>query len=434
MKKILAMFLLTILVLQVGCLDYNINVVSGKSSYTGKGVTITDKGNYFDVELDYTKGLSHKQIGEEYAKGILKVVPDYETLIDSYIAENLLSNEYNQAFWRVEDVKPQLEEKYKDEIEGMAGAFSGGNSDVRGDNKISADEFYLFNLFLDVVRNTQCSFVSVYGSRSATGKTITGKILDWYGGDKNQLPKIQAVITIKSPEGKICSIGYMGFMGIITGFNDSKIFASVQESQSGAPYSSTGKRSYSMDLRYALENMKTLDKTIEFMKDSKKQYAVNHLIVFSDPQVSKVLENNFSGPGTGTGRVKRAVRTSDSKLNDGITWGFKDAIACVNSFLLYGNHDNHTEFTYNTFRWGFIKDQLSKKASSKVTKEDIKNMMSFCGGSPSSFFDTKYLYTKSTLSIAIFEPDTLNLEMYFFPKNSLKVPDKPTFEKIHVNW
>ncbi len=430
MKRLFAGLLLILMVFQTACTQ-DFSVAEGSADYKVNGVTITDKGNYFNVELDFTKGLSHREIGKEFARGILLAVPDYEALVDSYIAENLFKSEYNEAFWRVDDIKKQMNKEYREEIEGMAEVFSGGDKNVRGDNKISKDEFFMFNLFLDVIRSTQCSFVSVFGSQSATGKTITGRILDWYGGDKNQLPRIQAVITMKNPTGSICSIGYMGFMGIITGFNDRKIFAAVQESTSGAAYSSAGKRSYPLDLRYALENTDKMQNTIGFMMDENKQYAVNHLIVFSDPDESKVLENNFSGRGTGTERVRRAVRTDESRLNKGVLWGIKDAVASVNSFILEGSTDNHTRNKFNTRRWKYIKEQLSGKQS-KFLPEDIKNIMTYTKGSPRALLDTRYLYTKATLSMTLFQPDTLSLEVYFFPRNTLKVPNKPTFEKISV--
>ena len=430
MKRLFAGLLFILMVFQTACTQ-DLSVAEGLADYKVNGVTITDKGNYFSVELDFTKGLSHREIGKEFARGILLAVPDYEALVDSYIAESLFISEYNEAFWRVDDIKKQIKKEYREEIEGMSEVFSGGDKNVRGDNKISKDEFFMFNLFLDVIRSTQCSFVSVFGSQSATGKTITGRILDWYGGDKNQLPRIQAVITMKNPTGSICSIGYMGFMGIITGFNDRKIFAAVQESTSGAAYSAAGKRSYPLDLRYALENTDKMKNTIGFMMDENKQYAVNHLIVFSDPDESKVLENNFSGRGTGTERVRRAVRTDESRLNKGVLWGIKDAVASVNSFILEGSTDNHTRNKFNTRRWKYIKEQLSGKQS-KFLPEDIKNIMTYTKGSPRALLDTKYLYTKATLSMTLFQPDTLSLEVYFFPRNTLKVPNKPTFEKISV--
>ncbi|MDP4179536.1 MAG: C45 family peptidase [Bacillota bacterium] len=429
MRRLGVAVLLCALVLQIGC-GSQIFITKGSANYKSSCVAINDKGNYYDVVIDYSKGLNHKQVGEQFAKGILKVIPDYEEIIDSYIAENIPEIYYEKSFQRVEDIKPQLKKEYIDEIEGMAEVFSGGKSNVRMDKKLSKDEVYLFNLFLDVVKGSQCSFVSVYGSRSSTNKTITGRSLDWYGGDRNQLPRIQAVITIKNPGSSICSIGYMGFLGVITGFNDSKVFAAIQESPVGTPYESTGKRSYALDLREGLENKKTLNEAAEFMMDSSKQYAANHLIVFSDPTMSKVLENNISGVSCTGGHVKRALRSSDSKLNSGIDWGIKDAIACVNSFLLYGNHDNHTINGYNTRRWQYIKEQFADDTAK--TPEDIKKLMSYCNRSPSPFSDTKYLYNKATLNTILFQPDTLSLEVYFFPRNTLKVPVKPTFEKIKV--
>jgi hypothetical protein len=199
-KRILALCLIAILLLQAGCTSKIDIPPATKSSYKVDGVSITDKGNYYDVVLDFTKGLSHKQIGEAYAKGILQLVPEYETLVDSYIAENLIKSEYKYAFYRMEDIKPQLDPEYAEEIEGMASVFSGGDIDYRSDNKISDNELYLFNLFTDAIRGTQCCYVSVSGSRSETQKTITGRNLDWCGGKQNQLPRIQAVITYVYPE------------------------------------------------------------------------------------------------------------------------------------------------------------------------------------------------------------------------------------------
>jgi hypothetical protein len=430
MRMLLAGLLVILLFLQTGC-SSNIQISTGKSYYQTEGVTIRDKGNYCDVVLDFTKGFNHRQIGEQFASGILEVIPDYEELIDSFISENLSESDYQEALLRIDDIKPQLKQDYIDEIEGMSSILSGSSNNVRKDNKLSTGEVFLFNLFLDVVRSSQCSFVSVFGERSSTGKTITGRNLDWYGGDKNQLPRIQGVITIKNPGSTICSIGFVGFQGVITGISDSKVFAAVQESQTGSPYSSTGKRAYTFDLRYALENKKSLNDISEFMKDSNKYYTVNHVIVLSDPSESKVLENNISGISTVGSRVKRAVRTADSKLNVGVTWGIDNAVASVNSFILYGNHDNHTKNKYNTRRWDYIKEQLNK-SNVPITPDSIREIMTYCNGNPDAFMDTKYLYNRATLSTVIFQPDNLSLEVSFFPRNSLKTPSKPTFERISI--
>ncbi len=394
-----------------------------------EAVSLTDKGNYFYATLDFSGKLSHREMGRRYAEAIKKAVPDFEALVDSLLVETTINDDiYRYIIMAVNDIKPQIPEEYREEIEGMAAAFSGGDKGVRGDNKLSLEELYIFNLTPDVSRPTQCSAVSVFGSRSETKKTITARNLDWYSGSSNQLGKIQAVITIENKNSKICSIGYLGYMGIITGFNDSKVFAAIIDSSSGAPYNSSGKRSYPFDLRYALENKTTLEQVGEFMRDGKKNYAFNHLIYLSDPDKSKVLENNISGTGA---NMRRELRDSKSALNKGVTWDISDATGCVNSFLLAGNHDNHTLNLYNTARWDKMKETLLSKGE-KVTADELKEVITFDNNNGPGAMDTGDIYNDATQQSIIFQPDTFSLEIFFRPKDTLKMPADPVFEKVSV--
>ena len=431
-KRFLAVCLIAILLLQAGCTTKIDILPVTTSSYKVDGVSITDKGNYYNVVLDFTSGLSRKQIGEAYAKGILQLVPEYEALVDSYIAENLIKSEYKYAFYRMEDIKPQIDSEYAEEIEGMASVFSGGDSDLRSDNKISDNEMYLFNIFTDAIRGTQCSYVSVFGSRSETQKTVAGRNLDWYGGKQNQLPRIQAVINYIYPEKKICSIGYLGFMGILTALTDDKVFAGILDAGTNAAYTSEGRRSYVFDLRTALEKTSTMNDAAEFMRDPQKLYAYNHLIGFSDADSSIILENNFSGNGVDGNRVKRAIRLSDSKLNKEITWGISDAIAAVNCFMLYGNNDNYTPNKYNTKRWKNIKTELLSEGS-VVSVDKVREVISYYQGKkPGVFSESGDVYNKMTIQMVLCQPDSLSLEAFFRDRSNRINPTKPVFQKIEV--
>lgn len=429
-KYLLTGCLILLLLFLAGC-GGDVPEIAGDSSFQAKGVSIVNKGNYFNVEIDFTSGLTRKQLGEAYAKGILRVVPNYEALVDSYIGENLTSYDKKYAMYRIEDIKPQINKEYAEEIEGMASVFSGGSNSGYKDNKISEDEFFLFNLFTDAVRGTQCSYISVYGDRSDNNKNIVARHLDWYGGSENQLPKLQAFITYKYSDKKVYSIGYLGYMGILTGFNNHKVFAGILDSGTNAPYSSEGRRSYTLDLRFALENTNTIQEAAEFMRDSEKLYCYNHNIGFSDPNTSIILENNFSGNGTNEHKVKRAIRTENSKLNKNVSWGIKNSIAAVNSFILYGNNDNHSSNKYNTKRWNNLKEQLQNKGST-VSFEELKEVACYNNGSPGTFSESGDIYNKMTLQMVIFQPETLQLEVYFRPKNIRKNPNNPVFESITV--
>jgi len=174
-------------------------------------VQIVNRGTYYEVTMDYTAGISHYDMGVMLGQKILIAKPDFEQLFDSYIAE--IADDlsiYNTMINRVADIKPQIPREFQDEIDGMASQLSGGNINSMGDNKLSKDELYTMQLLTDVYRATQCSGISVFGSRSATGNTMTARILDWYDGADHQLAQVQSVTSIHNGSKSIYSIGYLG--------------------------------------------------------------------------------------------------------------------------------------------------------------------------------------------------------------------------------
>lgn len=403
--------------------------VCSTSHAQDSSLSVVDRGSYYEVVVDYTSGVSRYAMGRELMQKTEQLLPDYEQLLDSYLVGVIADqSSYDALLDHVGDIKPQIPQEYREEMDGMASRLSGGDADSLGDGKLSVREFYLMQLITDVLRPTQCSAISVYGSRSATGHTMTARLLDWYDGPDNQLAQIQAVITVKNGSKSICSIGYLGFMGIITGFNESGIFAGILDSPSGFPYSSKGKRSYALDLRYALENRTTLSDAAGFMTDTSRHYAYNHLIFLSHKNESAVLENNFSGIGT---NVRRALRRDSSALNPGILWGFNDAVAAVNSFLLAGNCDNHTGALFNTARWSSIRTQL-QHYSGAVTLDELKLIASFDNGDGPGNQSNGDIYNNGNQQIVIFRPDSLYLEVAFKPRSGV-LPTDPVFERIPVH-
>ena len=393
-------------------------------------VTLADRGDYFAVTLDYTRGVSHYVMGQQLMKKILTAVPNFEQLMDSYIADIVGDQTtYYTILGRVEDIQPQIPQDYLDEIDGMASQLSGGNINTMGDGKLSKSELYVLEFFTDVGRSTQCSGISVYGPRSATGNTMTARVLDWYDGVNHELAQIQAVTTIKNGSMSYCTIGYLSILGIITGFNDNGVFAGILDSPTGTAYSSSGKRSYIWDLRYALEHDTTATDVGAYMADTSKHYTYNHLILLSDSHTSKVLENNFSGAGTNT---HRALRSDVSALNPGVVWGFSNAVAAVNAFLLAGNYDNYTGILSNTQRWSSIKSQL-QLCGDTVSLAELKQIASFDHGAIPQSQSGGNIYNSGTQQIVIFQPDIFHLEIAFKPKTGV-LPVNPLFEEIPVSF
>lgn len=393
-------------------------------------VIILDKGSHYEITLDYSSGLSPYEMGAEYGKKILEAVPEYETLFDSYLAE-IIGDEfiYNVFLARVEDIKPQVREQYKDEIDGIASQLSGGSQNVMGDNKLSKDELYIINLLPDVARMTQCSAFSVFGKRSEyPHKAMLYRALDWYQGSQNQIVKIQAVQTIKNGKKSICTIGYIGYMGVLTAINDDKLFAAILDSSTGAPYVSESKSSYPFDIRYALENFDKLYDVSAYLKSDDREYTFSHNIFLSDTNKSIVLENNAGTDGEGL----REERSKNSVLNDGVGWEISDSIGCVNSFILEGNTDNHTADIVNTSRWESMKTQAAAKGS-KITLRELKEIASFNHGDGPDGMEDGDLYNNMTQQLIVFIPFKMQLEVFFRP-DAAELPNQPTFEKIQVKF
>lgn len=392
-------------------------------------VQIRDRGTHYQVVISYSQKPNHREAGAEYGRQIKKLMPDYEATADSYLAEITGNDDgYRMMMARVKDIRTQVPKEYLDEINGLGETVSSCTESIRGDNRLSPDELLFFNLVPDVARGTQCSAVGVFGPRSATHKTILARVLDFYNGSQNQLPKLQAVtyITYHTKYGvkSVCLIGYLGFLGVISGLNHHQVFAAILDSPTGAVYHSQAKRSYPMDLRFALENTVHLREVAGYLADPHKNYAYNHLIALANPWECNILENNISGAGT---HMQRALRNDSSRLNDGISWDIRGAVASVNSFVLEGNHDNHTISPDNLARWAKIKELI--KAQGIFTRAGLKQLISYHSGPEPGSRLNGDLYNVNTQQIIIFDPDSPSLEVFFRPKSG-KLPVEPLFEKI----
>jgi hypothetical protein len=64
---------------------------------SASAVSITDRGDYYQVILDYTQGATPRQMGEEYSRAILRMVPDFGHLLDSYLVEMVPEEFYHSG-------------------------------------------------------------------------------------------------------------------------------------------------------------------------------------------------------------------------------------------------------------------------------------------------------------------------------------------------
>ncbi len=404
-------------------------------------VTIVDMNTHYDIVLDFEKGATHRQIGEEFGDKIRTQIPQFEANLDSYIAENIGNwIIYKVMLHRVKQIKPQIPQEYRDEIEGIASRLSGGST--YGDGKISEDELYMFNLLGDTARMYKCSALAVFGDRSITGGTIVGRNFDWPDGKKKQLTQLQCVTTIKNFDKSTVNVACVAFQGAVSCFNAHGVFASVLDSPTGSKYTAKRKRSYLFDLRQALEENSTLEGVANFMKDPQRPFTFNHNIMLGDRNTAAVLENNIDLRKDGT--CNRELRTIHSAMHPTANWDISDAIGAVNCFRLNQCTDNHLEPSdvmsakkressisdVNTGRWESMKSQL-RLLGPRVDSEGLKKTLSFYHPETRGNIYKGDLYNSFTMESIVFEPASFALSVAFRPRVG-GMPARLQFENIPV--
>lgn len=382
-------------------------------------VSITPDKGFFQVRINYPEG-DRYAVGKEYGLEVLAAVPDYEKLTDSYLMELLeAATSLNHLkipgtegvltleimIGRALEIKKQIDPLYLQELDGFASTLSGGSQDMLGDGKLSRNEYLILNLVPDIATSTACSTLAVYGDRSATGKTIVGRITDWFPGTEGQFGALNAFVHASTGSKQVVSFGWLGVLGNLVAINDSGVFIANLYSPVGEPYSAVDRRSILLDIRKAMETSATLEEVAAYLKDPSKRYGYNNNMFLANANTSKVLENNFSR--------NRELRSSDSTLNPGISWGFTDSVASVNSFLLSGNDDNHTQVPVNTERWANYKRMLAAQGT-PVDFNAMKTIISYhkpdAGGT-----DAGDIYGNTSVQAIVYSFEDKHLEFWAHP-------------------
>ncbi len=365
-----------------------------------EAVTITDEGTHFNVVINYSSGLSRRKLGKAYGEAILEAYPSFEETVDEYLGLYCPTEaDYQEGLRRIEILRENIPTEYREELEGLADACSGGSDNTLGDGKLSEDEVFILTLLTDVIRGTECSGVGAYGNATDDGQPMVARLLDWNDGD-GLLNGLAAVTTLRQGSKSLCLIGYLGHLGMLSAVNDDGVFAGILDSGTGQPYSVEGKRSYVMDLRWAMEQYSSLDEVAAYLTDASRGYCYNHNVLMADEDSVAVLENNISGTGDD---MHRALRHDDSALNPGVSWDHDDAICVVNSFVLDGNHDNHTGYSWNRNRWQSYNDGITASGAT-VNLDELKAM-----ATDSDVFGSACQF------LIIFQPATMKLEVLFKP-------------------
>ena len=423
-------------------------------------VSIQQGDGYYRITMDYTTGLSNREMGRELAQKIRQQVPNYESYMDDMLARQLLLTEnvsppltpvgFGLALNRAREIIKNVPIEYVDELNGMQEVFN-STIDQPGDGVLSANELLVIQLFPDVLRVTGCSASGVFGDSSISGNTVFGRNLDWFSYPLVPASHIQALTTFKKKNSTIVNFSAAGFLPAGSSFNQSKVFGAVLDAEIPTldyPTNLNGFRSYVFDLRYALENNTTLQGVADFMSNSGRLYAFNHLIFLADKNVQKVLENNVRQPNASP--PVRALRSSTSTLNPNIpnpeqrTWVFGNAIATVNDFRLPGTYFEPDDVS-NSSRWTSFKSLYNTYLAnnSRISIQQLKSIAGFPGTNQSGDDEQGaiFLHSKespptkkdppkySTMQSIIMNMETLETWAHFAPAGG-PFPTLPTYRRV----
>ena len=399
---------------------------AGASDRTAGTVDLSWNGSFTVVRMTFND-FTHEEMWALYTEKLLRLFPSIEADYDAWLARMTTNATYDEHFEKLQYLKPQIPSEYREEIRGMASQFSGENENVRGDGKLSIDELYYINVYVDIMMARGCSAISIFGTSSKTGTNMVARLVDWYPRKDN------AVFIIQNGDKSIGNISRLLSVMAGTAFNRSGVFAAILDGGWSPPVDFRKKRYRStlMDIRYALENYDTLDGIAGFLGE--QEYTFSHEIFLADSKTGGVLENNMLPGGY------RSVRRADSILGEGVIWEHKDAVAAVNTFFLKENYRGQGVDP----RWTNLREQIADKLRhsdsgevGKITFKELKAIATFFDReNPDAYPGSGYgdIYNSRTQSVVLFEPATFHLEVFF--RNANPTPIKrPVFIEIPVSF
>ena len=386
--------------------------------------------SYYDVTLDYEKG-DRASVGKAYGTLIREQMPDYIDIMEPYVYENIrmaYDGNYTEAAVEAREkiLFDSYRPEYKEEIAAFAEGISGGAHGIKEDGILSYEEAVLAQMIPDALRPTCCSALSLWGSKTATGDRITLRNLEWNLGSDNQMGKIHAVTHMKNGERSLTAISVLGLLDIISGINDDGVFAAILDvgSSQHEAYVCEGRKCYTMELRFALEEYSTARGLGEFMVSESGNYTWCHNLIITDKNDSFCAEDCVSQV-VESGRGKSILRDCNTPILKGLSWDSPDSLCVVNSFASAGNQDGFTGSYSNIIRfakyneWVKTKDQFSPKdVKDLITQETVDQ------------YAVQNVHGAGSAQLILIDYHTGSVQVAFSGADG--VADKPDFIEVDV--
>lgn len=175
---------------------------------------------------------------------------------------------------------------YKRELEATIKASGVGRTPLIVGNTM----FDAKNVFFEFQKNFGCSVLIAEPERSATGKMLFGRNLDFpSAGYLNEY----SMVVISRPDGKhaFAAVSFPGILGCLTGMNDAGLTLAVLEvytSRDDAPKFDPTGTPYALCFRRILEECTTVEEAEKLLRSMKRSTLIN--LAICDTKRSAVLE------------------------------------------------------------------------------------------------------------------------------------------------
>lgn len=311
--------------------------------------------SYFEVTLDETNCTPY-EAGAAYATAIKVIYPDFDTDLEPYIFENIrmafpdITDDYSPVEDRLFTLFDSLDERYQQEISGLAETMCGDYHGIYPDEKISVEEMMLMQMVGDALRPTACSGLALWGDKTETGDMLTVRCLEWLLGSENQMARIHCVLHIVNGGRSFTSIGFLGILDVITGINHDGVYVATLDADCEEPFISEGRTCYTWALRHCLEEYDNAHDAAQYLYDNSGSFTFAHIIMVTDGNEAYAAED-APAQLVEAGRGHSVMRTADTPLMSDLCWDSPDSLCLVNSFVTQDNRDLMSNSTVNSVRF-----------------------------------------------------------------------------------
>jgi hypothetical protein len=209
-------------------------------------------------EIGYQHGtLLRQQVRDHYQQlyGYMQSLPKFR------FCRRFQVNFILNWFW--DDLEPYVPKEFLEEMRGLA--------DGSG---VPLADIYRAHAIPDI-HSTACSVGAFWGAATADGRMVGFRNLDW---NRRMGVHNHGCVFVISPEGRhsFANIGFVGFIGALSGMNDRGIFiGQIGSSSADESYDGT---SFTWLLRQILERAGNVDEAARIVRDSRRTKGINYVI------------------------------------------------------------------------------------------------------------------------------------------------------------